>query len=90
MKEPCSISANFFAAFSEAKTAIPQIEVCLVVSEPAYSIDLTGDVFRRRDVSQFRFVASPETLRKLCKSLEEFAREAESLNITVQPNKETK
>lgn len=83
MKELLTISSNFLAAWTEEKKLLPQVEVILVMSEPAYSVDAVGEVVCQRETSQVRFSASPKVLRKLSEAMTKLADEAETL---VPPN----
>ena len=85
MKELLTISSNFFAAWTEEKKLMPQVEVILVMSEPSYSVDAVGEVVRQRETSQVRFSASPKVLRKLADVMTKLSDEAETL---VPPNAE--
>jgi hypothetical protein len=83
MKELLTISSNFMGAWTEDKKLLPQVEVILVLSEPAYTVDAVGEVVRQRETSQCRFSASPKMLYKLADVLTKLGAEAEGL---VTPN----
>lgn len=78
MKEVISLCANFFLSAGEDGKNHPQAEIVLIFSEPVYHIDLSGEVVKRRDPSQVRFMSHPEMLRKLAKSLSTLADECEA------------
>lgn len=78
MKQLVAFAANHCAAYGkDIAEILPQVEVIVVVAEPEYTFDETGDVIRQRKVSQCRFVCSPDQLRGAAKSLGKWADEAE-------------
>ena len=79
MKELLTMASNVFAAVSEEGKLIPRGEVVLVLSEPVYQVEPGGEVLRRRELSQVRFVSGPGALRKLADSLNLLANQAETL-----------
>lgn len=78
MKELLTINANLLGTWTDEEKFSTHVEVIVVMSEPAYTVDEVGDVVRRRETSQCRFVASPKALRKLATGLEKLADEAEA------------
>ena len=85
MKELLTISANFVATWTEDKKLLPQVEVTLVMAEPAYSVDAAGEVVRQRETSQCRFSASPRLLRKTAEHLRALADQAEEFLTPEKP-----
>lgn len=79
MKELLTVNSNFSASFTEGKKLLPQAEVILVLSEPIYAVDASGEIVRQRKNTHVRFAATPKALRKLSKELEHIANESESL-----------
>lgn len=79
MKELLTIGSNFIGRWTEEKKLEPQVEIILLLSEPVYSVDPSGEVMRQREMSQARFVASPKTMRKLATALQELAEQVEEL-----------
>lgn len=82
MKELLTVNANYYAIWADDDTKqLPQVELCLVMSEPVYSVDAVGSLIRQRETSQCRFAASPEHLIKLASTLVKLAEEAKSLPL---------
>lgn len=79
MKQLETCAANFLAVFTAEKKVVPEVEVCLVTSEPEYKTDEKGEVVKAIGYHQFRFVASPSVLRKAAELLCSFADESEGL-----------
>ena len=76
MKEIVTTSANFFAIINKGKV-IPQIEIGITTSEVEYGMDFDG-IKKSRKCETFRFMVSPEQLRKVSDDFEEYADECEN------------
>lgn len=79
MKELRSVYANILASFLDDDTIIPQVEVVLVFSEPQYFTDQVGGIGKQRVLSEARFLAAAENLRKLSETLLLLATEADQV-----------
>ena len=89
MKELHSVNANFFSVWTENENGNPpesvaHAEVIILMKEPCYAMADGGAVERGTEISQCRFVAPPEGLRKLAEVLRELADEAERLGMTLK------
>ena len=76
MNELSSISSNLLVIYDEQGHLIPQAEVVLIMTEPAYRID-AGGVVKTREVVATRFAASPAHLRQIAKAMLNIADQAE-------------
>jgi hypothetical protein len=84
VKQLETCAANFLAVFTEGKKVVPEVEVCLVTSEPEYGTNEKGEVVKKIGFHQFRFVANPAVLRKAAELLCSFADESQKI-VEVQP-----
>jgi hypothetical protein len=77
VKECITVTRNLTAI--PGKTQLhPMIEVVMVLTEPVYGFDATGECVKSRAVECVRFVASPESLRAIASSLREMADEGDA------------
>jgi hypothetical protein len=84
MKELSGVSANYIPYLAD-KGFVAAAEVVIVVSEPQYNAAME----KSRVAESFRFLASAESIRDLCKSLTKIAGESEKeLAKSVKAHKE--
>lgn len=81
MKELLTATSNMLGSWSDKNEFMTQVEVILIVSEPTYAVDATGEVNRHRSPETIRFVSAPKNLRKLAELLVGIAKEADELPI---------
>jgi hypothetical protein len=77
MKELCGLARNISYNRRDDGTWRALIEAIIMVSEPAYRVDQSGDVVQMREVSRLRFGANPDGLRHIAKVINEWADDAE-------------
>jgi hypothetical protein len=77
MNELCGTARNISYVRRDDDTWLALVEGIILVSEPVHRIDQAGTPFKKREVSQLRFGAHPEGLRKLAAAFLEWADEAE-------------
>lgn len=88
MRELVCITSNAYAAWDSEGSQIRMVELVLVMSEPAYSLDPMGDLNKRREVSSLRLSTSPKQLRQLADTLKGIADETERLPVLGSKPKE--
>ncbi len=85
MKELLDVRANYMATWTDEKKFVPQVEVVLLLTEAAYSVDAVGAVVRGREVSQVRFTTVAGNLRTLADVLVGIAGEVEQRLAEIKP-----
>lgn len=78
MKQPASITANYYAHLDPEGELSPQAEIALVLAEPQYRVDAGGEMIRESVTETIRFAASPALLRQVAEKLQGFAEQLES------------
>lgn len=84
MKELRSLRANFLAAWDDENKLSHRVEVILIIAEPKYNVESTGEVTRQRIADQYRFITDPSGLREIAQTFKKLADEAESLPLSNQ------
>lgn len=79
MKELMSVSSNVsISVHPDAEIdSRPMIELVLVLSEPKYSLDATGELVKSRQTFDFRFSTTPSQLKKMAAIFIKTAEEAQ-------------
>lgn len=90
MKEVICTARNLMVVPDEEHTVRPMIEAIVVVSEPQFRFDRGGQLANERETETIRFSASPEALRKMAKSFNEWADEADGFAESLGLKKEQK
>lgn len=73
MKELVGTAVNFALAEGAKDGFVGTAEIIMVLSEPQYHVDMSGQMNRSRSIEQFRFAASVKGLRSFAKSFNEYA-----------------
>jgi len=89
MKELISVNANLFAIIDANKMVTPQVEIILILGEEEYQCGFPGTITHHQKISNFRFCASPRTLRNLAQAIEKLADDAEDDVLTLRSNPNT-
>ena len=79
MKELLTISSNCVGYWDNKERLHRRVELILILSEPVYELDPTGEIIKQRETSTFRFLAAPKSLRALALAIVEAADEADKL-----------
>lgn len=86
MKELRASTVNYALLPNEAGDKLVGLaELILVVSEPSYSVDLSGDLNKTRDLTHFRVSIGTRGLRDLAKQLNGYADDISKLEARFSP-----
>jgi hypothetical protein len=65
MKEIIGTAANiYYTKYDKEKPYEPQMELIVVVSEPVYRVDESGELIRQRTTESIRFSSSFDGMKK--------------------------
>ena len=80
MKEIYSVAYNYIAQIPSKPSdkIAADIEVSFIITEPEYTVGNDGNLIRSRKADTIRFLAQPETLRKMAAGFIKAAEECET------------
>ena len=73
MKELATINANIFGVLCDDNTVLPMVEIALIMTEPVYELDAERKFVKRREMTTFRFTASPDAIHVAASELKKLA-----------------